>query len=302
MKQKLLITGASSFLGHALCPLLALQYDLVGTYFRNLPDQEEVEWIRVNLLETNKIAALVQQHQPAAILHLAAISNTTFCEQHPALSHHINVYTTVALAEAAAALHIPLVYTSTDLVFNGHSAPYTEEDFAYPISQYGQQKQTAEELLLSDFEQTMVLRLPLLFGKGPAYTTNFFQKSLAQLQAGEAVVAFTDEIRSMISTTAASQGIAQALAYALRENPNRAAKEQLFHLGGPQACSRYEFMIEVAQELGVSTSLIEPSLQETAPYAHTRPANVALESQLAQEVLDFSPPSLATQLQQILQE
>lgn len=301
MKQKLLITGASGFLGHALCPILAPHYDLVGTYFRNLPDQKTVEWIRINLLETNKIAALVQQQQPAAILHLAAISNTTFCEQHPALSHHINVYTTVALAEAAVQLQIPLLYTSTDLVFNGHSAPYTEEDFAYPISQYGQQKQMAEELLLADFEQTFVLRLPLLFGKAPAYAANFFQKSVAQLQAGEAVVAFTNEIRSMISTRAVSKGIAQAIAYALETSSEEAQKEQLFHLGGPQACSRYEFMELVAQELGVSSSLIEASLQETAPYAHTRPANVALESQLAAQILDFKPPSLAIQLQEILQ-
>lgn len=296
MKKKLLITGASGFLGHALCPILAPDYDLVGTYFRNLPNYKKVEWLCINLLETNKIADLVQQQQPDAIFHLAAISNTTFCEQHPALSHHINVYATVALAEAAASLQIPLLYTSTDLVFNGSSAPYDENDFTYPISQYGQQKQMAEELLLADFERTLVLRLPLLFGEAPAYASNFYQKSVTNLRAGEPVVAFTDEYRSMLSTKAVSQGLAQAMVYALQEVPDWQNKERLFHLAGDKAYSRYEFMCAVARQLEVDEGLIKPSLQETAPYAHTRPVDVRLNNRLAKDILGFDPPSLATQL------
>ncbi len=300
MKKKLLLTGASGFLGQALCPLLTEQYTVVGTYFRHLPEEATVEWLRINLLETNRIAALVQQHQPDAILHLAAITNTTFCEEHPALSHHVNVYTTVALAEAAEKLQIPLLYTSTDLVFNGNSAPYSEEDFAYPISQYGQQKQMAEELLWNDFEHTIVLRLPLLFGNAPAYASNFFTKSVAQLQAGKQVIAFADEYRSMLSHVAASRGIVQALAYALQETPDWATKERLFHLGGSEGYSRYEFMQAVAKQLGVEPSLIESGLQEQAPYAHTRPADVRLDNRLAQEILGFVPSTLAEQLQEIL--
>ncbi|MFK7796904.1 MAG: NAD(P)-dependent oxidoreductase [Aureispira sp.] len=301
MKKKLLITGASGFLGHALCAVLASKYELIGTYFRNLPDQEAVKWVCINLLETNKIEKLVAEYKPDAILHLAAISNTTFCEQHPALSHHINVYTTVALAEAAATLQIPLLYTSTDLVFNGHSAPYEEDDFTYPISQYGEQKQMAEELLLTEFERTLIIRLPLLFGLGPAYTNNFYQSSVAALKEGGAVVAFTDEYRSMLHTQVASQGIALALAYALAPTPSWGDKERLFHLGADQAYSRYDFMVAVAKSLGISTKLITPSLQEQAPHAHTRPANVALNNTLAKEILGFSPPSLEIQLQMIIE-
>ncbi|MGH1335237.1 MAG: SDR family oxidoreductase [Aureispira sp.] len=301
MKKKLLVTGASGFLGHTLCPILASNYNITGTYFRNLPVQEEVEWLRINLLETKKIGLLVKEYQPDAILHLAAISNTTFCEQHPALSHHINVYTTVALAEAAAASQIPLLYTSTDLVFNGNSAPYEENDFPYPLSQYGQQKQMAEDLLLADFEQTLILRLPLLFGQAPAYGANFYQKSIAQLREGESILAFTDEYRSMLSTKAVSAGIAQAVAYALEESTSWKEKERVFHLGATKAYSRHEFMTIAAQVLGLDEQLIEPSLQETAPYAHTRPADVRMNSQLAQKILDFTPPDLTTQLQQIIE-
>lgn len=301
MKKKLLITGASGFLGHTLCKVLASEYELIGTYFRNLPDQESVQWVCINLLETNRIEELIEEYKPDAILHLAAISNTAFCEQHPALSHHINVYTTVALAEVASMLQIPLLYTSTDLVFNGHSAPYEEDDFVYPISQYGEQKQMAEELLLTEFERTLIIRLPLLFGQGPSYTNNFYQSSITQLKAGTSVVAFTDEYRSILHTSVASQGIALALDYALNPTPSWEHKERLFHLGADRAYSRYDFMVAVAESLGVSTTLITPSLQAQAPRAHIRPANVALDSTLAQEILGFSPPSLATQLRMIIE-
>ena len=174
MATKILVTGASGFLGWNFCQAFSKQYDIVGTYFRNQPDDLAIEWVRINLLETPQIIKLIKKEQPDLVVHLAAISNAAFCEQHPALSHHINVYTTIALAEASKTVGIPMIFASTDLVFNGNSAPYAEDDFCYPLSQYGQQKQMAEETLLGDFDHVFVARFPVLFGAAPVYSHNFF--------------------------------------------------------------------------------------------------------------------------------
>lgn len=295
-----LVTGASGFLGYALMPALEARYRVVGTYFRQRPaGRPTVQWERINLMQAPEIGALVQRVQPAAILHLAAITNTTFCEANPAMSHHVNVYATVALAEAAAQQGIPLLFASTDLVFNGNSAPYSEDDFTHPLSQYGQQKEAAEELLLSDFEQTLVGRLPLLFGKGPNYGRNFFTDSVAALKNGELVYAFTDEYRSMISTAVAATWWTLALEYALDTTTPWPAKERLLHLSSTEGHSRYDFMVAVAQQLGVDPSLVQQGQQRDAPNPHTRPADVRLNNRLARKLFKYTPPTLADQLQAV---
>ena len=76
------------------------------------------------------------------------------------------MHASTALAQQAQKMDIPLIFTSTDLVFNGSNPIYTETDFPYPLSQYGKQKNEAEEALLADFDNTIVCRLPLLFGWG----------------------------------------------------------------------------------------------------------------------------------------
>lgn len=295
MPLKVLLTGASGFLGWNFCKEFASTYDLVGTYFRNKPEDVDINWVRINLLETPQIKILIKENQPDIILHLAAIADTAFCEEHPALSHHINVYTSVSLAEVAKELGIPMIFASTDLVFNGNSAPYAEDDFAYPLSQYGIQKQMAEETLLNDFDQVFVARLPLMFGPTPDYAQNFYTKSIARLKEGETINAFTDEYRTMISAKVASQWLEALIRYCLDEN-KAGEKEHLFHLGGSESLSRYDFSIKVAKTFNLDTQLVLPTLQKDLDLKPSRPADVSLDSSLASRTLLFNAPTIDEQL------
>lgn len=295
--KTVLVTGASGFLGYAVLPQLVPHYRVVGTYYRQYPtDRPQVQWERINLMQVSEIGAMVRQIQPDAILHLAALSNTTFCEANPGMSHHINVYATIALAETAAQQGIPLLFASTDLVFNGNAAPYEEDDLTHPLSQYGQQKQVVEELLLTDFDRTLVGRLPLLFGKAPSYGQNFFVNSIAALKNDESIHAFVDEYRSMVSTTVAATWWALALKYALDTSIPWTKKERLLHFSSTEGLSRYAFMLAVAQQLGVNPELVAKGKQSDAPNAHTRPADVRLNNGLARKLFNYEPPALADQL------
>lgn len=293
MATKILVTGASGFLGWNFCKAFAKEYTIVGTYFRNQPDDLSIEWVRINLLETPQIIKLIKKEQPDLVIHLAAIANASFCEQHPALSHHINVYTTIALAEASKAVGVPMIFASTDLVFNGNSAPYAEDDFSYPLSQYGQQKQMAEEALLGDFEHVFVVRFPLMFGAAPAYSHNFFTTSLTKLQDLEPIQVFTDEYRTMISGQVASEWLHRLISYCL--DASIIDKEHLFHLGGSERLSRYDWALKMATVFELEKSFIEPVLQKDLDLVPARPADVSLDSSMAMDLLDFTPPSVERQ-------
>jgi len=292
-RKKVLLTGASGFLGWHFCRQFAEKYIIVGTYFRNQPTaMATVEWQRINLIRTPELKALVKQTKPDIVVHLAAITKVAFCEEHPALSHHINVYTTIALAEITAELGVPMIFSSTDMVFNGNSAPYSEDDFCYPLSQYGTQKQMAEDSLLGDFEHTIVARLPLLFGATPSYGANFYTNSIQQLQKGEEVYAFEDERRTTLSGTTAAQALERLVQYSLvAEQP-----ERLFHLSGDQPISRYDFMLMVAEQHQLDTQWVIPTRQQELNLKPPRPTDVSLSNHLAKETLGFFPDSLEEQL------
>jgi len=297
MPTKVLLTGASGFLGWNICKQENPLYELVGTYFRNQPTDVDIQWARINLLETPQISKLIKEVQPDIVVHLAAIANAAFCEQHPALSHHINVYTSIAVAEASKEQGIPMIFASTDLVFNGSSAPYEEDDFCYPLSQYGLQKEMAEETLLSDFEHVVIARFPLMFGLTPSYTQNFFTTSLAKLQEGETVNAFTDEYRTMISAEVAGEWLNHLIPYCLDTEPSE--RERVFHLGGSERCSRYDFVIKMTEVFGLDPKLVIPTLQKELDLTPARPADVSLVSTLANKTLSYSPSSLEEQLLQL---
>jgi dTDP-4-dehydrorhamnose reductase len=296
MTKKVLLTGASGFLGWNFCKQVSTDYELVGTYFRNQPTDIDITWVKINLLDTPEISKLIDRVQPDIVVHLAAIANTAFCEEHPALSHHINVYTAVAVAEASQKAGIPMIFSSTDLVFNGNSGPYTEDDFSYPLSQYGLQKQMAEESLLGDFEHVFVARLPLMFGETPTYTSNFYTQTIKNLQEGEPVRAFIDEYRTMISASVASSWLQKLIEYALDTTPRGEEKEHLLHLGGSESCSRYEFALKMAKAFELDKQLIVPTMQKELDLVPVRPPNVSLDSSLASQTLFYKAPSLEEQL------
>lgn len=294
--KKILITGASGFLGWHLCQELIHEYEVHGVYFRQKFELEGLNWHRLNLLEEKKIPAFIEKLKPDAIIHLAAIANPNFCEEHPALSHHINVYSTISLAEEASKREIPLLFSSTDLVFNGNAGPYSEGDFPYPLNVYGEQKLAAEEALLSDFNNTMVFRLPLLFGLGPEYAKNFFKNWKEELSKRKEVIAFKDEFRTPMSGAEAARGIRLSLEYFYTNWKKKEAIVRLLHLGGAELISRYDFANVMAGLLELDDSLILPKLRADLPMAAARPENVALDSRLATQLLNYQVTTLEEQL------
>lgn len=292
--KKILITGASGFLGWNLCITGPSEYQIEGLYYRQNFENTEVNWHRINLLAEKELRNLIKSLNPAAVIHAAAIANPNFCEEHPALAHHINVYATMTIAETCKALNIPMIFCSTDLVFNGSSGNYSEADFAFPLSIYGEQKLAAEEVLADEFDNMLSCRLPLMFGFGPSYSNNFFKDCLQKLKSDEEILAFSDEYRSPLSAKWAASGLWSALNYML--NPEIKNKEKLLHLGGPEKISRYEFALLMADVFAYDNANISALLRAAMPMPAARPEDVSLDSSLAAQILDFKPPTLREQL------
>jgi len=286
--KKLLVTGASGFLGWNLCQLAKPGWDVYGTYFSHRGEIPGVNLIKVDLRDFEEIKRIFHEIQPAAVIHMAAQSSPNFCQSHPIESHSINVTTACNIAGLCADSSIPCVFTSTDLVFNGLNPPYRETDPVCPVSLYGEQKVMAEEGMLERYPLSAVCRMPLMFGMAIPPATSFMQPFIKTLREGQELSLFTDEFRTPVSGKTAAQGLLLAL---------EKVKGRI-HLGGKERISRYDFGRLLVEVLQLPETGLKKCRQKDVKMAAPRPPDVSLDSSMA-FALGYAPLSLREELEEL---
>ncbi len=249
-KKRLLLTGATGFLGRRVLRDLAGTYEIIATHHGGLedaPDVTAVHW------EATKGApeALLALFVPDAVLHLMALARTEVCASEPERTHLLNVEVTERLAEAAYFRRIPFLFTSTDLVFDGMRGHYTEEDIPNPTSTYARSKWEAEQALQGIFarcpELLTMFRICLSYGWGDERHGGPAGWIVSALNAGKTVDLFKDEYRSPLYQGDVSRALADTFEKQI---------SGLYHLGGPERMDRYTLGVKIAQRFSLDTSLI----------------------------------------------
>lgn len=286
--KKLLVTGASGFLGWNVCQLAKQQWEVYGTSYSHSIEIPGVTVIKVDLTNFQELKQLFQEIQPAGIIHTAAQSNPNFCQLHPHETYPINVTASCNIADLSADYNIPCVFTSTDLVFNGLNAPYQETDSVSPINYYGEQKVIAEQGMLARYPETAICRMPLMFGITPPTANSFIQPFIKILRAEKELTLFTDEFRTPVSGTTASSGLLLALE----------KFTGIIHLGGKERISRYDFGCLMAEVLKLPQDKLKACLQKDVQMSAPRPNDVSLDSTKAFS-LGYAPMSLRQELENL---
>ncbi|BAZ48055.1 dTDP-4-dehydrorhamnose reductase [Nostoc sp. NIES-4103] len=287
--KKLLVTGASGFLGWHLCQLAKQEWEVYGTYSSHKLEIPDIKLLKVNLTNFQEFKQLFSDIKPAAVIHTAAQSQPNYCQTHPEESYEINVTASLNIAGLCADDSIPCVFTSTDLVFDGLNAPYKETDIVCPVNIYGEQKVKAEVSMLERYPMTAVCRMPLMFGRETPTAKSFIQPFIQSLKEGKELSLFIDEFRTPASAKTAAKGLLLAL-----EKVNG-----YIHLGGKERISRYEFVKLLVEVFQIPDSKIKSCRQQDVKMAAPRPADVSLDSSQA-FALGYQPLSLKEELENLL--
>lgn len=152
--MQILITGATGFVGSRFVARWQGEYTLLTPSHAELPID-------------NADAALhyVSTAKPDVVLHLAAISNTWHCEQHPDESRAINVIGAVNMARAAKAVGAKFIFFSSDQIYNGNEelGGLPETIAVRPENVYGRDKLEAERLIAEVDEAAVLLRATWMY-------------------------------------------------------------------------------------------------------------------------------------------
>jgi dTDP-4-dehydrorhamnose reductase len=287
--KKLLLTGASGFLGWNICREAYKSWEIFGTVFTHPVKSRGVKIVQTDLTRYREFKKLFREIGPDAVIHTAALSSPDYCQQHKAETCKINVDVPVNIAGLCADSDVPFVFTSSDLVFDGLNAPYREDDPVCPINVYGEQKVHAEQGIMKRYPGAAVCRMPLMFGDpGPA-ASSFFQTMLAAFRKGRELRLFQDEYRTPVSGRTAAQGLFIAME----------KMKGLIHLGGTERISRYNFGLLMMGLLGTRNARLIRCRQKDITTGAPRPPDISLDSSKAYS-MGFKPLPLKCQLEELL--
>jgi dTDP-4-dehydrorhamnose reductase len=262
--MKLLVTGASGFLGARLCQALASMWQITGTFLtrpERVPPGIPAQVLDVR--DAAAVAALFAQVRPDAVVHTAAMASLAACAERPDEADACNRDGTRHIARSAK--HVPMVYLSTDLVFDGGRGWYPEEEIPRPSCLYGRSKRAGEEAAQDENPDVCILRLALTYGFSANARRCFMETMLASLRQGEQVRLFADEYRTPLFVDDLCRTVGLVLA---------AGRKGVCHATGLRRLSRYELGLAAARAFGLPAELIVPVSQSTVD--PTRPRDCSL--------------------------
>lgn len=272
--RRILLTGAGGFLGSILAASAPDHIDLTA-WFRQPPAVMPGTGVAVaDLADVRALQRLLDKVRPDAVIHTAALSGEAECRADPVRAHAVNVTATAALARWCAGNGARMIFTSTDLVFDGCNAPYGEGDRTGSPLAYGRLKAAAEEMLEAYTPNVLTVRLPLIFGLGKAGRKGLLWQFAEACRQGREQRLFTDEFR----TPAYAPDVAEFI-WKLQEMP----ESGLLHLGGPQRLSRYELGLLFARYLHLPAEQLIP-VTRAALRMENRPADTSLCIERAREL------------------
>jgi len=166
--KTILITGASGFIGQALCQELSLQYKVIGLD-RGLQSNHQVIWVSVkaDIEDENALKDVCNKYLPDVVIHCAGLAHQKFSSKTSVdLYEKINSIATEKLANAAVSAN-PAVY----FIFLSSISVYGEDfskkiiletDRCFPTSGYAVSKLDAENRLKRLYTANLLQRIEVL--------------------------------------------------------------------------------------------------------------------------------------------
>ena len=277
--MRILVTGHKGMLGSELVAFAdGKGYQVVGL---DLPEHD--------ITKRERTLAFVVAQKPDIVLHAASMTAVDRCETEADMAYLVNATGTQNVCLSAAELDIPLLYFSTDYIFDGtKDGIYDEWDAANPLSVYGKSKYAGEIFVRELCRRHFIVRISWLCGKNGA---NFVETMLKLARERDRVQVVDDQIGSPTFVTDLVPEVFRLI---------DSGAFGTYHITNNGYCSWYDFAQKIFQLRGLKTQIELVSTEQLARPA-PRPKNSRLSHRLYNNAIGDRMPSWEEGLAKYLQ-
>ena len=233
--MRVFITGAKGQLGRAL----QAQFADGAVFPADLPE--------CDITDRACVAQAVGQFEPDVVIHAAAMTDVDGCARDPDAAYRVNALGTQNVALACQSAGCPMLYISTNEVFDGRKTePYLEFDAANPINAYGRSKLAGETVVRDLLTRFYIVRTAWLYGQDG---NHFVRKIIRRADEQGRLRVVADEV--------GSPTYAQDLARGVRRLVQTGAFG-VYHFVNDGIASRYDLARQIMQLCGRGHVPVEP--------------------------------------------
>lgn len=269
--MRVILTGGSGILGRYLMETAGEAHQLYTDRF--------------DILDKEAITKAFDECKPELVIHCAGEGSVDKAEAFKRDAFNLNVVGTENLLEEALKHKVHFVYISTNAVYDGEHAPYSEISGRHPLNYYGITKVEAEKAVLMYPFKSSIYRLIFLYGWTPRGSrAHFLTRILASLKAGKHVEVAKDIITQPTHAWDSANAVWRLTE--VQEKPS-----DVFNIASRKAMSLYAFALDVAGAFGFDPSLVVPVRAMDLKGLAFRPRDTSFDvSKLELAGFVFSPP------------
>lgn len=267
--MKILIIGATGMLGSAIM-MTPTDHHLWGTYLGQKPKSNKI--LELDITNRESVEQILQNCNPDAIIHTAALTNVDFCENNPDLAKKVNVDGTQYLIQFAKEIKSYFLYISTDSVFDGEKGNYKEEDITNPLNIYAQTKYEGE-LKVLNYQKSSIIRTNI-YGFNWLPKQSIVEWILNTLRKEENINLFKDVHFSPILVNNLSEILFEIIERKLTG---------VYHVAGSDSITKLGFGKLIAEMYNLKEDLINPISIKSLNLKAQRPLNPSLNCEKIQK-------------------
>lgn len=216
--------------------------------------------IECNFTNRKHLKEYCLEIQPDIIINTAAYTNVDKAEVERQLAWNVNVAGVENLVAVSRLVDAHLIHFSTDYIFDGTNGPYSETDIPHPLGYYAKTKMAGENVCIGGNIDYTIIRTNVLYGATEKLKPDFVLWVLNKLAENKPFGVVNDQY--------SNPTLIDDLGYLVEKIIQSRAKG-IFHAGGADWCSRYDFARKIADVFKYNSSLIQPitttDLKQAAP-------------------------------------
>lgn len=253
--MRFLVTGVKGQLGHDVMEELALRgHEGVGV------DVEEMD-----ITDAQTVERVIKGAQADGVIHCAAYTAVDAAEDEPEVCCKVNADGTENIAKVCRELDLPMMYISTDYVFDGEGErPWEPQDTCNPLNVYGKSKYLGEVAVQKYLEKYFIVRIAWVFGVSGK---NFIKAMLNKAKTTDKVTVVDDQVGSPTYTRDLAVLVVDMM---------ETDRYGVYHATNEGICTWYEFAKEIFAQAGIGME-VSPISADEYPAKAKRPHNSRMD-------------------------